>query len=140
MSLIATNPSVLATWSPSRTRRQNRQSSGGDGNDALLGETNGLDTDELADRCIDQERRVVVAVAPARAVDQHEILRAELRLPTSPLELMPERTEARAAFALLGRCDGVVCAGRGSGTGRVREDVHAGDARSLDCAERISER
>ena len=34
----------------------------------------GPDTDELADRRVDEEGRVVVAVAAARAVDEHEVV------------------------------------------------------------------
>ena len=48
MSRIATKPSAACTCSPSATSRQNRQSSGGDGNDALLGDSDGSRIQELA--------------------------------------------------------------------------------------------
>ena len=67
MSRIATNPSAACTWSPSATSRQNRQFSGGDGKDALLGDSDGARVQELADLAVDEPRRVVVAVAAARA-------------------------------------------------------------------------
>src|SRR3954464_6416614 len=62
-SSIATKPLVWLTYSPSRTRRQKRQSSCDDGKDALLPHGGGPHADELADGRFEQERRVVVAVA-----------------------------------------------------------------------------
>src|SRR5262245_60415013 len=87
MSLIATKPFVFATYVPLRTMSQNRQPSRGDGKDALLGHCLGAHPDELAHRRLDQEGRVVVAVAPAGAVDEHDLLAAELRAPAALLEL-----------------------------------------------------
>src|SRR6476659_9932785 len=81
MSLIATKPRVFATYAPFRAMSQNRQPSCGDGKDPLPGQGLGTDPDELADRRIDQERRVVVAVPAAGAVDEHALLAAELRAP-----------------------------------------------------------
>src|ERR1017187_7563408 len=72
MSLIATKPSARWTWSPSRTSMQNRQSSGCGGKDPLLGDTGRAHADELSDRRVDEPRRVVVAVAAAWAVDEHD--------------------------------------------------------------------
>src|SRR5258708_16050763 len=65
MSLIATKPLVFATYVPSRTMSQKRQSSRGDGNDSLLGYGLGAGTDELAHPGLDQERRGGGAVGPA---------------------------------------------------------------------------
>src|SRR4051812_41707033 len=103
MSLIATKPLVLATYAPSRTISQNRQSSRCDGKDPLLRDCLRPDTDELAHRRIDEERRVVVPVAAARAVDQHDVSVAELRVPAAELQLARERAQARAALLLLAR-------------------------------------
>ena len=61
----ATKPSAARTWSPSRTSVQKRQSSGSA--DPLLGDRRAADAHELADRRVDEPRRVVVAVAAARA-------------------------------------------------------------------------
>src|SRR5580765_5553895 len=88
MSLIATNPRVFATYVPSRTMSQNRQSSGGDGKDSLLRDGFGADADELSDGRLDEKRRVVVAVAAARTVDENDVGAAELRVPAPPLQLV----------------------------------------------------
>src|SRR5687768_5373670 len=74
MSRIATNPSPLLTWSPSRASRQKRQSSLGS-EDPLLRDGLGADPNELSDRCLraHEPRRVVVAVAAARTVDEHDV-------------------------------------------------------------------
>src|SRR5919206_3664758 len=79
MSRIATNPSPRATWSPSRARRQKRQSSGSA--DPLLGHLGAADADELAHRRGDEPRRVVVAVPAAGPVDEHHVLAADLPAP-----------------------------------------------------------
>src|SRR3982751_3302574 len=81
MSRIATKPSVALTWSPSRYRRQNRQSSPSGSDDPLLHDGARADTNQLSDRRVDQPGRVVGAVAAARAVDEHLVLRPQLRLP-----------------------------------------------------------
>src|SRR5579862_1009866 len=91
MSLIATKPFVFATYVPSWTMSQKRQSSRCDGNDSLLGDRLGTDADERPDRRIDEERRVVVAVAAARPVDEYDVVAAELRAPAPLLELVRER-------------------------------------------------
>src|SRR3954452_3902641 len=88
MSLIATKPFVSATWSPSRTRLQKRQSSRCDGKDAFLGDSVRADPHELADGRVDEEGRIVVAVAAAGPIDEHEILAAELRMPAPELQLV----------------------------------------------------
>src|SRR4051795_10173932 len=79
MSRMATKPSAARTWSPSRTSVQKRQSSGSA--DPLLGDRLAADAHQLADRGIDEPRRVIVAVTPARPVDEHEVLTAELLAP-----------------------------------------------------------
>src|SRR5436305_14505437 len=76
MSCSAAKPSALATWSPSRASRQKRQSSGSEY--PLLRDGRAADADELADRRVDEPRRIVVAVAAAGAVDQDDVLPADL--------------------------------------------------------------
>ena len=98
MSRIATKPSAACTWSPSATSRQNRQSSGGDGNDALLGDSDGARVQELAHLAVDEPRRVVVAVPAARPIDEDAIGRADLRRPAPARELVGERAQP-ARFA-----------------------------------------
>src|SRR5262249_3626791 len=85
MSLIATNPCVALTWSPSRTSLQKRQSSCGVGKDPLLADRASAHANEVADRRVDEEGRVVVAVATPGPVDEHDVLRAELRVPAAVL-------------------------------------------------------
>ena len=89
--LIATKPSAVWTWSPSSTRRQNRQLSGGDGKHSLLGDSDGPRPQELADLALEEPRRVVVGIAAPRAVDQHAIGR-----PTRPCHRRRERSSERA--------------------------------------------
>src|SRR5690242_20027024 len=98
MSAIATNPSAARTWSPSRTSLQKRQSSGGPGKDALLGHARGPHSYELTDRGVDQPRRVVVAVATAGPVDEHDVV--GLRLPAGEAELVRQRAQTCAALLL----------------------------------------
>src|SRR4051812_12700746 len=86
MSRIATKPSAACTWSPSRTRLQKRQSSCGSGKDPLLRHGVGAHRDELADGSIDEPRRVVVAVAAAGPVDEHDVL--VLRAPAPEAQVM----------------------------------------------------
>src|SRR6185312_7037940 len=73
MSLIATNPFAAWTWSPSRTSLQKRQSSRCVGKDPLLADRACPHAHELADGRVDEERRVVVAVAAPRPVDEHDV-------------------------------------------------------------------
>src|SRR5438094_2247090 len=98
MSLIATSPSAAWMWLPSRASLQKRQSSRCSGKDPLLGDAIGSDAHELADRRVDEPRRVVVAVASARAVDEHHVL--DLRPPTLDAELVRERAQTGAALLL----------------------------------------
>src|SRR6478752_5587501 len=79
ISRSATNPSVLWTCSPSRKSLQKRQSSGSD--DPLLGDRRSAHPDQLADVAADEPRRVVVAVAAARAVDEHDVAAPDLGAP-----------------------------------------------------------
>src|SRR5512140_635373 len=97
MSAIATKPSAACTWSPSRTSMQKRQPSRG-GKDALLGDARGADADELADRRLDEPRRVVVAVPTAGAVDEDDVLR--LAHPPPDAQLVREGAQPGAPFLL----------------------------------------
>ena len=118
MSLIATNPSPRCTWSPSRTSVQKRQSSRCGGKDSLLGDRGGPNADELADRRVDEPRRVVVAVAAAGPVDEHDVVLPSFALPAP---LRRARARARAArrrapsspAAAPGRRPAVTVPGRG---------------------------
>src|SRR5919198_2774883 len=101
MSRIATKPSVFATWSPSRTRRQKRQSSGSD--DPLLGDVGAAHLHEGTDRTLDAPRAVVVAVAAAGPVDEHGVLAADLRPPPRETRGVGIRAQARAPLLLHGR-------------------------------------
>src|SRR5262245_63265459 len=87
MSLTATNPCVCATCSSSRTSPQKRQSSRCDSEDPLLTDGGGADADELADSGVDEERRVIVAVAATRTVDEHHVLGPDLGVPATSLQL-----------------------------------------------------
>src|SRR5919205_2105738 len=97
MSRIATKPSVFATWSPSRTSRQKRQSSGSE--DPLLGDVCAAHAHEGADGPVDAPRAVVVAVAAAGPVDEDGVLAADLRPP--PREARRVRVGAQAGASLL---------------------------------------
>src|SRR3954452_10131490 len=97
MSLIATKPSARATNAPSRTMLQKRQSSRCFGTDSLLGDGRSANAHEPADRRVDEERRVVVAVATAGAVDEDDVLAAELRVPASKLLGVAEGAQACGA-------------------------------------------
>src|SRR5579864_9048468 len=79
MSRMATKPSMAATCSPSRKSLQKRQSSGSE--DPLLRDPRAADADQLADRCVDEPGRVVVAEAAAGAVDENDVVAADLRRP-----------------------------------------------------------
>src|SRR2546430_17457432 len=90
---------------------QKRQSSGCDGTDALRGQRLGPHLDEFAERSLDEEGRVVVAVAAAGPVDEDGVASAQLGLPTASLELVRELAEVCAAFLLDGGADTVVAGG-----------------------------
>src|SRR3954471_1506239 len=121
MSAIATNPSAACTWPPSRTSMQKRQSSRGPAKDPLLGEALGAHPDELADRCLDEPRRVVVAVPAPGPVDEHHVV--GLLAPPREAQVVREPAQTRAALLLLLRGHGVVGACGGAGPRRVREHV-----------------
>src|SRR5207248_7925097 len=106
-------PSALRTWSPSRTRSQKRQSSGSA--DPLLRYRRAAHAHELADRRVDEPGRVVVTVAAAGTVDQHDVLGAELAAPACEARRVRRGAQPRAALLLHGRRHGV--AGRGDGAG-----------------------
>src|SRR5205807_9261593 len=79
ISRIATKPSAAWTCSPSRASSQKRQSSGSE--NPLLRDGLAANGHELADGSAHEPRRVVVAVPAAGAVDEHDVLAAELRPP-----------------------------------------------------------
>src|SRR5919204_4494379 len=79
MSCTATKPSARATWSPSLTSRQNRQSSGSE--DPLLRHGRRAGAHEAPDRSLEEPRRVVIAVAAAGPVDEDNVLGANLLPP-----------------------------------------------------------
>src|SRR4029079_3464962 len=99
MSSTATNPSALLTVSPSRRRRQKRQS-GCEANDSLLCHVMRAGSDELAGRPIDEPRRVVVAVAPSGPVDEHRLLYAQLADPAAATRLRGQSPQPGAALLL----------------------------------------
>src|SRR4051794_15300182 len=134
MSRIATKPSAARTWSPSRTSRQKRQSSGSA--DPLLGHGRAADADELADRGVHEPGRVVVAVTAARTVDEHDVLAAELLAPAPEAGGTRRVAQARSALALDLARHRVGGGRRRSRPWRVGEDVHARDARRLGHRER----
>src|SRR5580765_2033965 len=136
MSLIATKPFALCTYAPSRAMLQKRQSSRCFGTDALLRRRRPAHPHERADRRVDQPRRIVVAIATARPVDEHRVLHADLAAPAGETQLVRQRAQPRAALLLHRQRDGVVGLGDGSRPWRVREHVDLRQARTLDGAER----
>src|SRR6266496_4332085 len=98
MSLIATKPSASHTWSPSLNKRQKRQSSGSE--NPLLQDRRRTHAHELPDGSVDEPWRVVVPVAAAGAVDQNDVLRAELRPPALEAGLVGESAQAGAPLLL----------------------------------------
>src|SRR5581483_11139238 len=125
----ATNPFPCRTYVPFRTMLQKRHSSGCDGTDALRLDRDGTNVDELTDGCVDEERRVVVAVAAPGPVDEHRVVRAELAAPAPALQLGRERAQPCAALLLDGGRHGVVGGRRRAGTRRVRKHVDVREAR-----------
>src|SRR3954451_11945033 len=140
MSLIATKPFALCTYAPSGAMLSNRQSSRCFGTDSLLRRGGGADANERPDGRVDEPRRVVVAVAAARRVDEARVLGAELAAPARNAQLVGERPQARAALPLHRGRYAVVVGGRGSRPRRVREDVHLREAGGLDGAQGLLER
>src|SRR2546423_8233887 len=125
MSRIATKPSVFATWSPSRTRRQKRQSSGSE--DPLLRDVRATHPHERADRAGDAPRAIVVAVAAPGPVDEHGVLAADLRPPPRQAGGVGIGAQAGAPLLLHRGRHGVGGRGGRARAGRVREDVHLRD-------------
>src|SRR6266550_6648275 len=122
MSRIATNPSVFATWSPSRTSSQKRQSSGSE--NSFLGDARSADMDELADGCSDEPRRVVVSVAAAGAIDEDDVICADLLTPARETRRLRGCAQPGAPILLDRRRDGVISGSDRSRSRRVREDMH----------------
>src|SRR6266511_441583 len=98
MSRMATKPSPLRTCSPSRTRWQKRQSD--DTDDSLLGDGGRAGTHELPYRAVNEPRRVVVAVAAPRTVEEDDVLRPQLGPPPLGARHAGEGAQARAALPL----------------------------------------
>src|SRR4051812_7082265 len=139
MSRMATKPSIALTWSPSRYRRQNRQSSWSGSEDPLLHDRSRADADQVTDGRVDEPRRVVAAVAAARSVDEHLVLGTELRAPVGAAGGDGAGAQPGAALALRGGGHGVLGGGGGAGPRRVREDVHLRDPGPLHRLERPGE-
>src|SRR3954452_14959837 len=119
MSLIATNPFALCRYAPSLAMLQNRQPSCCFGTNALLARGRRANTYERTDGRLDQPRRIVVAVAASRAVDEHCVLGADLALPVRQAQLVREGAQPCATLLLHRRGHGVVGLGDGAGTRRV---------------------
>src|SRR5581483_4250309 len=94
MSSIATKPSTGWTWSPSRASVQKRHSSGSE--DPLLRDGAAANANQLADRCVDEPGRVVVAVPAPRPVDENEVVATDLRAPPTQARLAPRSAQSRA--------------------------------------------
>ena len=101
-----------------------------------------MHVDELADGSglRDEPRGVVVAVAAARPVDEHDVLTADLRAPVREARPVRRRPQPRAPLLLRLRRNGVLGRGSGAGTRRVGEDVHLRQARLRDDVQRVPER
>src|SRR6187455_3151807 len=140
MSRIATNPSAACTWSPSATSRQNRQFSGCDGKDPLLGDSDCAGFQKLSDVAVDEPRRVVVAVPTTGPIDEHAIGRPDPRLPVTEREIVRERAEPRTALLLHVRRNVVLARRDRPGARRVREDVDAAEPGAFDDVEGSLER
>src|SRR6187549_1426912 len=137
MSRIATKPSPEWTWSPSAYSEQNRQSSGSE--NPLLGDCARSGTDEVSRVCLEEPGRVVVPVSAAGPVDQDEILVAELLPPVRDASGLRGLAQARASLLLHRGRDRVSRRRARARAGRIGKDVHLGDPRLLDHAERSLE-
>src|SRR5215210_9572117 len=98
MSLMATNPSSLRTWSPSLASVQKRHSD--DTDDPLLGHGLCARADERPHLRVDEPGRVVVCVATPGPVDEHDVLFTQTRVPATPARLVGGATETRAPLLL----------------------------------------
>ena len=96
--------------------------------------------DECADRCIDEPRRIVVAVAATRAVDEHNVISADLRAPAREAGFVRRSAETRAAFLLLRGRNRVSALGHRARPRRVREHVDLRQAGAPRGAQRVGER
>src|SRR3954452_4215870 len=111
MSSIATNPFALCRYVPACAMLQNRQPSCGFGTDPLLRHLRRARSHEGTHRCIDEPRRVIVAVAAPGPVHEHLLRRTELRPPPARAQLVRERAEPPATLLLHGSRHGVVGSG-----------------------------
>src|SRR2546430_4560985 len=138
MSGIATKPSVFATWSPSWTSRQKRQSSGSE--NPLRCDARPADTDELSDRRLDEPGRVIVPVTAAGPINEDDVICADLLTPARETRRFRRGAKPGAPILLHLRRDRVVSGGDRSRPWRVREDVDLRDAGRLHDRERVPER
>src|SRR6266851_3181930 len=138
MSRIATKPSAFATWSPSWTSRQKRQSSGSE--NPLRRDTGPADTDELSDRRLDEPGRVIVPVAAAGPINEDDVICTDLLTPARETRRFRRCAKPGAPILLHLRRDRVVSGGDRSRSWRVREDVDLRDAGRPDDRERVPER
>src|SRR6476619_1717305 len=139
MSSIARSPSprftTVAGSSPASILQT--MQSGSRSEDPLLRHRRTADSDELANRSVDEPRRVVVAVAAARAVDEDDVLGTDLLAPAPHARVVRERAQPRAPLLLHLLRHRVRRGGRRPRPRRVREDVHLGRARLLQDAQGV---
>src|SRR5215210_3071286 len=140
MSSIATNPSAARTCGPSRTRLQKRHSSGSE--DPLLDHRAAANADEAPDLRlrIHEPRRIVVAIAASRTVDEDDVLAAEFPAPAREARLVGERTQACTPLPLHLHRNRVLGGRDRPGPRRVGEDVDLRDPRASNDVERPLER
>src|SRR5712691_7094546 len=104
MSSMATKPSVRLTTvagSSPRAILQKMQSGSKSGSeDPLLRHGSAPHGHELADGRVDEPRRVVVAVAPAGTVDEHDVRLADLLVPPAQRLLARQGPEPLASLPL----------------------------------------
>src|SRR6266851_5475324 len=117
MSRIATKPSAFATWSPSWTSRQKRQSSGSE--NPLRRDTGPADTDELSDRRLDEPGRVIVPVAAAGPINEDDVICTDLLTPAHETRRLRRRAQPGAPILFHVGCDRVVSRSDCSGSRRV---------------------
>src|SRR5262245_17673620 len=134
MSSIATKPSARLTTvagaSPATILQKMQSASGSD--DPFLRDGRSADSDEGADRRVDEPGRVIVAVAATRTIDQYEVLAPDLLAPAPSACRIGLRPQPRSSLALDRLRHRVGPGGPRPRPRRVREDVHLRQARSRD--------
>src|SRR4029077_6726404 len=102
MSSIARSPSprltIVAGSSPAWILQ--KMQSGSRSKDPLLRHRRTADSDEFPNRRVDEPRRVVVAVAAARAVDEDDVLGTDLLAPAAHARVVRERAQPGAPLLL----------------------------------------